>query len=70
MQRGFWRGLITGSVLGAVMSMIKSPQRKPASKFNASMFDLSKIRRRYPRRTTDRMIKEVSRTVSGLIKRK
>jgi hypothetical protein len=65
MQRGFWRGLITGSILGAVMSMIKTPQRKPAS-----FFDISKIRRKYPRRTTDRMIKEVSRTVSGLIKRK
>ncbi|WP_347487695.1 YtxH domain-containing protein [Desulfoscipio sp. XC116] len=65
MQRGFWRGLVTGSVLGAVMSMIKRPQRKPAS-----MFDISKIRRRYPRRTTDRVIREVSRTVSGLIKKK
>ncbi|TYO95087.1 hypothetical protein [Desulfallas thermosapovorans] len=65
MQRGFWRGLITGSILGAVMSMIKTPQRKPSGVFN-----ISRIRRKYPRRTTDRMIREVSRTVNGLIKKK
>ncbi len=66
MQSGFWRGLIAGSVLGAVMSMIKTPQRKLSS----SIFDMNKFRRKYPSRTSDRVIKEVSRTVSGLIKKK
>ncbi len=66
MQSGFWRGLFAGSVLGAVMSMIKTPQRKSS----ASIFDMNKFRRKYPRRTSDRMIQEVSRKVSGLIKKK
>lgn len=65
MQRGFWRGLITGSILGAFMSMIKTPQRKPGN-----IFDMAKIKRRYPRRGTNRMIKDVSKTVNEFIKRK
>ncbi|SFR02980.1 hypothetical protein [Desulfoscipio geothermicus] len=65
MQRGFWRGLITGSIVGTVMAMIKTPQRK-----TGNLFDMSKVRRRYPRRATSRMIKDVSKTVNDLMKRK
>jgi gas vesicle protein len=65
LQREFWRGLITGSIVGAVMAMIKTPQRK-----TGNLFDMSNVRRRYPRRATSRMIKDVSKTVNDLMKRK
>jgi len=66
MQSGFWRGLLAGGVLAALVSMIKRPERKAS----ASIFDMHKFRRNYPRQASDRVIKEVTRTVSGFIKKK
>ncbi len=65
MNRGFWQGIIAGSFLGALLALFKRPQR-----MRADIRGINKIRRRNPRRNTGGVIKEVSRTVSGLIKRK
>ncbi|WP_092476352.1 hypothetical protein [Desulfotruncus arcticus] len=70
MKRAFWRGMITGSVLGVLMSMMKKPQKKltgiPYLKANLK----ANLRRKNSRRATDRMIRGVSRTVSGIIGKK
>lgn len=65
MLRGFWRGVIAGSLLAAIMNMMKKPQRKPAE-----FPGVKRIRRMQPRRTADRMFKEMSRSVNSMMKRK
>ena len=65
MTRNFWRGVIAGSVLAAVMNMMRKPQRKPGD-----MLGMDRVRRMHPRRAADKMLKGVTRTVDGLIKKK
>ncbi|WP_027365595.1 hypothetical protein [Desulfotruncus alcoholivorax] len=65
MKRAFWRGMITGSVLGVLMSMMKKPQKK----LKRQPY-LRAMRQKNSRRATDRMIRGVSRTVSGIIGKK
>ncbi|KAF1086602.1 hypothetical protein SPSYN_00321 [Sporotomaculum syntrophicum] len=66
MQNGFWRGVLAGGILAAVISMLKKPDRKLA----AGILDINQIRRKYPRQTSEQVFKEMSRRVSGLIKKK
>jgi len=65
LTRNFWRGVIAGSVLAAVMNMMRKPQRKPGD-----MLGMDRVRRMHPRRAADKMLKGVTRTVDGLIKKK
>ncbi|MFA7467694.1 MAG: YtxH domain-containing protein [Desulfotomaculaceae bacterium] len=65
MTRNFWRGLIAGSVLAAVMNMMKKPQRKPGE-----LLGMDRVRRMQPRRAADKMLRGVTRTVDGLIKKR
>lgn len=65
MTRNFWRGVIAGSVLAAVMTMMKKPQRKPAD-----LPGMDRVRRMRPRRAADKMLKGVTRTVEGLMKKR
>lgn len=52
-------------MLAAVATMLKKPQRKPAE-----IAGMDRIRRIQPRRTADRMIRGVSRTMDGWIKKR
>lgn len=66
MRRAFWRGMITGSIIGALFSMMKRPQRKltgiPGLRNN--------LRQMYSRHATGRKIRDMSRTVDGIIKKR
>lgn len=66
MTRNFWRGVIAGSVLAAVATMLKKPQRKPV----VEMPDMGRLRRLQPRRSANRMIRGVSRTMDNFIKKR
>lgn len=66
MQNGFWRGVLAGGILAAVISMLKKTDRK----LTASMLDINQIRRKYPRQASEQVLKEVTRRVNGLIKKK
>lgn len=57
--------MVAGSVLGAILAMMRRPRQKnvdlPGFKSN--------MRRIYSRHAPDRMLRGVSRTVSGIIKK-
>ncbi|MBF7082167.1 hypothetical protein IT084_04140 [Desulfallas sp. Bu1-1] len=66
MKRAFWRGMITGSIIGALLSMMKRPQRK----FTGIPGLRNNLRRMYSRHATGRVIRGMSRTVDGIIKKR
>jgi len=66
MSGNFWRGLIAGSLLAAVVTMLKNPQRKAAKSRETNLIN----RMRQPRRSANRMLREVSRTMDGWVRKR